>query len=96
MSGQLQWAREGERFALQGELDQDLLVPLWEARDSVTQGARVLDLTAVSRVDTAGLALLIHLIALMRKQGAEVALEGMSDNLSTLISLYNLPADLIP
>nr|VXZ91726.1 Probable phospholipid-binding protein mlaC precursor [Klebsiella pneumoniae] len=32
MSGQLSWTREGETLALHGELDQDLLVPLWEAR----------------------------------------------------------------
>lgn len=32
MTGQLSWARDGETLALRGELDQDLLVPLWEAR----------------------------------------------------------------
>lgn len=32
MSGQLSWTSEGETLALHGELDQDLLVPLWEAR----------------------------------------------------------------
>ncbi|OUG67226.1 anti-sigma factor antagonist, partial [Klebsiella variicola] len=32
MTGQLSWTREGETLALHGELDQDLLVPLWEAR----------------------------------------------------------------
>ncbi len=32
MSGQLGWTREGETLALHGELDQDLLVPLWGER----------------------------------------------------------------
>ncbi len=30
MTGQLSWTRDGERLALHGELDQDLLVPLWK------------------------------------------------------------------
>ena len=38
MSGQLSWTREGETLALHGELDQDLLVPLWEARAQATAG----------------------------------------------------------
>ncbi|SQC14604.1 sulfate transporter [Klebsiella pneumoniae] len=40
MSGQLSWTREGETLALHGELDQDLLVPLWEARAQATAERR--------------------------------------------------------
>ncbi len=40
MTGQLSWTREGETLALHGELDQDLLVPLWEARARATEGRR--------------------------------------------------------
>ena len=63
MSGQLSWTRDGETLALRGELDQDLLVPLWEARAQATDGVSAIDLSAVTRVDTAGLALLVHFIA---------------------------------
>ncbi|MEX0558369.1 protein YrbB [Raoultella terrigena] len=96
MSGQLSWTRSGECLALQGELDQDLLVPLWDDRLQVTEGVSTIDLNAVTRVDTAGLALLVHFVALIRRQGREAQLIGKSDNLQTLIALYNLPADMIP
>ncbi|HCR59056.1 MAG TPA: lipid asymmetry maintenance protein MlaB [Raoultella sp.] len=96
MSGQLSWTRSGERLALQGELDQDLLVPLWDDRLQVTEGVSTIDLNAVTRVDTAGLALLVHFVALIRRQGKEAQLIGKSDNLQTLIALYNLPVDMIP
>ncbi|MCI1032297.1 phospholipid transport system transporter-binding protein [Raoultella sp. BIGb0149] len=96
MSGQLSWTRSGERLALQGELDQDLLVPLWDDRARATEGVSTIDLSAVTRVDTAGLALLVHFVALIRRQGREAQLIGKSDNLQTLIGLYNLPADMIP
>ena len=96
MTGQLSWTRDGETLALRGELDQDLLVPLWEARAQATDGVSAIDLSAVTRVDTAGLALLVHFIALIRRQGVEAKLTGKSENLQTLVRLYNLPADMIP
>ena len=96
MTPQLSWAREGERLVLQGELDQDVLNPLWNARQDAMKGASCIDLRAVSRVDTAGVALLIHLIAQGKTQGHQVTLEGISENLQTLAALYNLPADVLP
>ncbi|MCY0040380.1 STAS domain-containing protein [Klebsiella pneumoniae] len=54
-----------------------------------------IDLSQTTRVDTAGLALLVHFVALIRRQGREAQLVGKSENLQTLIGLYNLPADLI-
>jgi hypothetical protein len=38
-------------------------------------------------VDTAGLALLVHFVALIRRQGREAQLIGKSENLQTLRSL---------
>lgn len=96
MTPQLSWAREGERLVLQGELDQDVLNPLWNARQDAMKGTTCIDLRAVSRVDTAGVALLIHLIAQGKIQGHKVSLEGISENLQTLAALYNLPADVLP
>ncbi|MEF3088954.1 lipid asymmetry maintenance protein MlaB [Raoultella sp. WB_B2P2-3] len=96
MTGQLSWTRRGDCLALQGELDQDLLVPLWDDRAQATEGVSAIDLSAVTRVDTAGLALLVHFVALIRRQGREARLIGKSDNLQTLVGLYNLPADMIP
>jgi phospholipid transport system transporter-binding protein len=33
MTQPLSWVRDGEKLLLSGELDQDFLNPLWEARD---------------------------------------------------------------
>lgn len=96
MMDALSWRCEGERLVLQGELDQNFLLPLWEARGAVTPGISVIDLTALSRVDTAGLALLMHFIELIRSQGRNVVLEGVSEKVATLKGLYNLPAEMIP
>ena len=60
------------------------------------QGVTLIDLSGVTRVDTAGVALLAHLIAVGKKQGATVTLHGASDNVVTLAQLYNLPQDVLP
>ncbi|HDR2787392.1 MULTISPECIES: lipid asymmetry maintenance protein MlaB [Enterobacter] len=96
MQQQLSWSREGETLLLSGELDQDLLNPLWDARNDAMKGVTLIDLTGVSRVDTAGIALLVHLVAEGKKQGLTVALAGASDNVMTLAQLYNLPEDVLP
>ncbi len=63
------------------------------------QGVTLIDLSGITRVDTAGVALLAHLVAVGKKQGTSVRLHGASDNVVTLAQLYNLasgrPASLI-
>jgi phospholipid transport system transporter-binding protein len=95
MSQQLSWSREGETLKLSGELDQDLLNPLWDKRHEAMQGVTLIDLTDVTRVDTAGVALLAHLVAVGKKQG-QASRFGASDNVVTLAQLYNLPQDVLP
>ena len=95
MSGQLSWTREGETLALHGELERALQAPPGGARAQAPAGTAIIDLSQTTRVDTAGLALLVHFMALIRRQGREAQLVGKSENLQTLIGLYNLPADLI-
>lgn len=96
MLQQLSWSREGETLKLTGELDQDLLNPLWDARLNAMQGVTLIDLSGVTRVDTAGIALLVHLVAAGKKQGTQITFTGMSDNVVTLAQLYNLPQDVLP
>ena len=96
MADSLRWTREGGRLLLQGELDQDFLVPLWDARKEVMQGVDTIDLSKITRVDTAGVALLMHLVAQVRQQGSAVNIVGKSEKMNTLVQLYNLPPDLIP
>ena len=96
MTQPLSWTRESDTLFLSGELDQDLLMPLWDSRESAMQGVTLIDLHRVTRVDTAGVALLVHLVAEGKKQGAAVKLTGASDNVLTLAKLYNLPEDVLP
>ncbi|MEX5409743.1 lipid asymmetry maintenance protein MlaB [Atlantibacter hermannii] len=96
MADTLEWQREGERLILRGELDQETVVALWEQREAAMAGIDVIDLYALQRVDTSGLALLLHLVDTGRQGGRTVSLAGISDNLATLAKLYNLPDRLLP
>lgn len=96
MSESLSWMQTGDTLALSGELDQDVLLPLWEMREEAVKGITCIDLSRVSRVDTGGLALLLHLIDLAKKQGNNVTLQGVNDKVYTPAKLYNLPADVLP
>ena len=96
MADTLEWQREGERLILRGELDQETVVALWEQREAAMVGIDVIDLNALQRVDTSGLAMLLHLVDIGKQGGKTVSLAGMSENLATLAKLYNLPDRLLP
>ncbi|QCR37346.1 lipid asymmetry maintenance protein MlaB [Nissabacter sp. SGAir0207] len=91
----LNWASRGQTLVLTGDLDRDTLLPLWQQRESLLAQHTALDLSQVGRVDSPGLALLVHLRAEARARGAALTLEGMTDRLETLITLYNLD-EIIP
>lgn len=96
MADELNWQREAATLHLTGELDSDTVGSLWRQREQIMAGVKVLDLSGLSRVDTSGLALLIHLVASARRQNVEVALLGATENLQTLTKLYNLPENILP
>ena len=96
MTQSLTWMREVDKLVLVGELDQDVLNPLWDARVEAMKGVTCIDLSQVSRVDTGGLALLVHLIDQGKRQGNRVVLSGVNDKVYTLAKLYNLPDDVLP
>ncbi|MCS3433248.1 lipid asymmetry maintenance protein MlaB [Klebsiella sp. BIGb0407] len=96
MVSQLNWQRDDKVLKLEGELTSETLLPLWEQRSGVASGVEIIDFSSLTRVDTAGLALLIHLIGLAKQQGNDVELRQMSENLYTLVQLYNLPESLFP
>ena len=96
MTQSLAWTREGDKLLLVGELDQDVLNPLWDARVEAMKGVTCIDLSQISRVDTGGLALLVHLIDQGKRQGNRVLLSGVNDKVYTLAKLYNLPDDVLP
>lgn len=55
--------REGDALVFAGTLDRAAVAGLWPSASSVSAAVRRLDLRAVDRVDSAGLALLAELAA---------------------------------
>ena len=87
--------RDGDTLALAGALDRAAATALWPAALPLLAGARALDLREVSRVDSAGLALLAELAARLRAQGqAEVAIHGAPAGLTELSAAYRLASTL--
>ncbi|AOV98650.1 anti-sigma B factor antagonist [Edwardsiella hoshinae] len=85
---ELRWQRDGAHLRLQGALVCDALGEFWRQRQTLLQGVDCLDISGVTRVDSAGLALLLHAQNLY--PGTPIPLRGVSERLHTLIALYNL------
>nr|WP_024966674.1 lipid asymmetry maintenance protein MlaB [Pantoea sp. IMH] len=90
MSDHLSWQSEGNQLRLAGVLERETLLALWEARYGVMKQIDTIDVSALSRVDSAGLALLVHLQQIAQQQGNTLKFSGITDKLHSLISLYNL------
>lgn len=95
MNGALSWEHQPPRLVLRGELDRETLLPLWNQRRTLMSEVFVIDVAGLERVDSAGLAMLVHLREQAELDGSALALTGITDRLSTLIALYNLQ-DIIP
>ncbi len=78
--------RDGERLLLSGALDRDAATASWSQALAAADGARVLDLSAVEAMDSAGLAMLVALAERMQDARIEGAPPGMSD----LLAAYRL------
>ncbi|QKJ85472.1 phospholipid transport system transporter-binding protein [Paramixta manurensis] len=90
MTGQLRWHVEGQTLCLQGELDRETLISLWQQRETVMKQIDIIDVSALERVDSAGLALLVHLRQMAQQPGKTPLFNGVTDKLHSLITLYNL------
>ncbi len=95
MSESLSWMQTGDTLALSGELDQDVLLPLWEIREEAVKGlpASILAVClAWIRVDWH----CCSILSIWRKAGQQCDASGVNDKVYTLAKLYNLPADVLP
>ncbi len=81
--------RQGEALHLEGRLDRAAAIALWPSLAGLVDGARTLDLAAVSGLDSAGLALLAETAARMRRGGA-VQVTGSPAGLAELCAAYRL------
>lgn len=90
MSDLLHWQQQENSLLLSGKLDHETLLPLWQQKDHVVQGISEINVSGLIRVDSAGLALLVHLQNIATRSGQPVVFHGISDKLQSLITLYNL------
>ena len=79
--------RHDDTLAFAGPLDRAAAIALWPKLHRDLDGVRRFDLTAVERVDSAGLALLAELATLT---GATVEVHGNPEGLEALRTAYRL------
>lgn len=96
MAVELHWRYQENMLWLSGELTLDSLLPLWRGKKQLMQGVNLIDIGAISRTDSAGLALLLHLAEQVRRQGSSLSIQGASEKLYRLAQLYNLSHTLLP
>jgi phospholipid transport system transporter-binding protein len=85
---------DGTHARLSGALDRDAVVALWPQLQALPAGVSVLDLDAVTAVDSAGLALLAELSARARSAGRTLSLQGTPPGLAELGAAYRLAPSL--
>jgi phospholipid transport system transporter-binding protein len=87
--------REGEALVLTGALDRTAVTALWLQASAALAGVRTLDLRAVERVDSAGVALLAELAARLRAAGeGQPQVLGAPAGLAELTAAYRLTPSL--
>jgi phospholipid transport system transporter-binding protein len=84
-------ARAGDALRFTGPLSRDAVAPLWRQAVPQLAGVQRFDLTAVTAIDSAGIALLAELAA---RCAAPVSLDGTPPGLGELRAAYRLAPDL--
>jgi len=84
---------EGDTLRLHGGLDLATVAGLWSSSQRLfesTQPPARVDVSAVDRVDSAGVALLVQWVGMARARGVALRVEGMSPAMGDLIALADL------
>lgn len=83
--------REGDRLLLDGAVSVDTVAALLpEAAREVRAGAAVVDLAAVTEVDSAAVALALALAREARAAGRDVAFDNVPQSVLQLAALYGV------
>ncbi|WP_367680348.1 lipid asymmetry maintenance protein MlaB [Candidatus Fukatsuia anoeciicola] len=90
MTIKLDWELQQNILLLRGNLNHKTLLPLWQQSHTLLVGINFIDVTQLQRVDSSGLALLVHLQQRSYQHGTTLTISGISEQLKTLIKLYNL------
>ncbi|MBB1269957.1 STAS domain-containing protein [Shewanella sp. SR44-3] len=91
----IEFIQQGEACAIQGSLSQQQVIELWSKRRKLfSPSTQVLDLSGITYVDSAGVALLLELAHLSHKGSPKRQSPRMfikpSKPLSKMIELYDL------
>lgn len=78
--------RDGERLVFSGALDRPSCAGVWKQLQPLLAGVKVLDVAAISQVDSAGLALLAELAS----RNPQASLLGSPPGLDELRAAYRL------
>ncbi|MXP67822.1 lipid asymmetry maintenance protein MlaB [Pantoea sp. Aalb] len=90
MSNSLYWKCTNNTLILKGRLERDTLLVLWRRRKNVMNNINIINIAELERVDSVGLALLVHLREIARAHGRKLIFIGITDKLRSLIVIYNL------
>lgn len=91
MSDSLNWKPENGTLTFSGDLDRETLLPFWKKRQQIiTADIKILNVAHLARVDSAGLAMLLHILDEASGQHQTLKLAGMTEKLKTLAALYNM------
>jgi phospholipid transport system transporter-binding protein len=83
----------GGRYAISGELTFTTVPELWRSGlGDIGGGSVQLDLAGITRVDSAGIGLLIELTRMVRKHGGEVSLTHAPPQLMAIATVSGLDA----
>lgn len=87
-------AREGDRIRVDGPITVANVRAMLEAGDPLLAGARVVDLGAVTEVDSSAISLLLEWQRRAQRAGSPLRFENLPANMQSLAQLYGV-SDLI-
>ncbi|MDR2989046.1 MAG: lipid asymmetry maintenance protein MlaB [Providencia alcalifaciens] len=90
MSSLLSWTKNNKTLAFSGILNHDSLVEFWDKRQTLLTQVEQVDVSALTHVDSTGLAMLVRLKGEYQSQQSHLGIVGVSDNLNTLMELYGV------
>ena len=92
-----QWQQSTDGYALSGELTRETVPQLWSFLQcwEPNQTELNVSLQQVKRVDSAGMAMLIHLIQHAKKSNCHIMLGFVPNQLQTLFQLSNIESMLL-
>ncbi|WP_348666620.1 lipid asymmetry maintenance protein MlaB [Arsenophonus symbiont of Ornithomya chloropus] len=89
MKSMLSWQKNNTTLILKGILNRDTLMFFWKQKNELLKDINAINVSLLSHVDSAGLAMLVRLKTKKQFKN-KLLIEGISENLKTLIILYKL------